>query len=132
MKRADGKVDGLGLACLGASIILAVVAQLVLKFGTLGIGPCVDRSLSSCVVDIMVNLPVALGVGLHALDILFWFLALSRLELSFAYPVSSLQYVLIFAGAWLFLNEQIGPLRLVGLAVICSGVVVMSFDRVKS
>lgn len=132
MKRADGKVDGLGLACLGASIILAVVAQLVLKFGTLGIGPCVDRSFSSCVVDIMVNFPVALGVGLHALDILFWFLALSRLELSFAYPVSSLQYVLIFAGAWLFLNEQIVPLRLVGLAVICSGVVVMSFDRVKS
>lgn len=131
MKPADRKIDGLGLVCLGASIILAVIAQLVLKFGTLGIGPCVDRSLSSCVVDIMVNLPVAIGIGLHVLDILLWFLALSRLELSFAYPVSSLQYVLIFAGAWLFLSEQIGLLRLVGLAIICSGVMIISLERAK-
>lgn len=131
MKRADGKVDWTGLAYLGVSIILAVGAQLVLKFGILNVGSCVDASFSSCLVNILVNIPVVIGIALHAVDILFWFLALSRLELSFAYPVSSLQYILIFAGAWLLLSEQIGLLRLVGLAVICSGVIVMSLDRAK-
>lgn len=131
MKPAGSKVDRLGLVYLGASIMLAVVAQLVLKFGALSVGPCGEPRFLSCVVRVMVNVPVAIGISLHVLDMLLWFLALSRLELSFAYPVSSLQYVLIFAGAWLLLSEQIGPLRLVGLAVICSGVIILSIERAK-
>jgi drug/metabolite transporter (DMT)-like permease len=38
----------------------------------------------------------------------------------------SLGYVLVVLLSWLFLNESVTPLRLVGVAIICLGVFIVS------
>lgn len=121
-------LDALGVIYLTASVLLAVAAQLVLKLGLLNSGGCDDQWVIPCLSRKIVTGPIVLGVSLHLIDTLFWCLALSRLDLSFAYPVSSLQFILIFAASWYVLGEHIGSLRLVGIMVICAGIIVMSLD----
>ncbi|MBI2955636.1 MAG: EamA family transporter [Chloroflexi bacterium] len=57
---------------------------------------------------------------------IFWLSVISRVQLSYAYPMLSLGYVLVVVASWMFLNEQFNPMRLVGVLVICAGVVVVS------
>ena len=59
---------------------------------------------------------------MYVASTLFWILALSGMDLSFACPVASVQYVLVFLGAWYFFGETVSWLRLGGMALICSGV----------
>jgi drug/metabolite transporter (DMT)-like permease len=54
-------------------------------------------------------------------------IVLSRVNLSFAYPMIALTYVLVPLAAWLFLNEPaIPPIRWVGMCVIIVGVVLVA------
>lgn len=118
-------VDSLGLLYLSASIVLAVTAQVVLKLGMAASERCAEVSWQACLPVMVTSVTIFAGVGLHALDLVFWILALSRMDLSFAYPVSSVQYVLVFAGSWYVLGERISVQRLSGVLLICTGVLVM-------
>ena len=69
------------------------------------------------------------GLALYGCGTVLWILCLTRLELSFAYPVSTVQYLLVFLAAWWLLGEQIPPLRWLGMLVIVAGVLVMSTER---
>ncbi len=53
-------------------------------------------------------------------------MALSRVDLSFAYPFASLSYVVMLAASWQLFNEDISLLRLMGTAVIVFGVLLIS------
>jgi drug/metabolite transporter (DMT)-like permease len=57
---------------------------------------------------------------------IFWLAVISRVELSWAYPMLSLGYALVVLLSWLFLNESLTALRLIGVAIICLGVFVVS------
>jgi drug/metabolite transporter (DMT)-like permease len=70
----------------------------------------------------MLNFSVVVGLLLYVASTLFWIFALSGMDLSFAYPVASVQYVLVFLGAWYFFGEIVSWLRLGGMALICLGV----------
>ena len=48
--------------------------------------------------------------------------ALSRLEVSLAYPMLSLGYVVNAVAAWWLFGEALGPLRCSGIALILLGV----------
>ncbi len=65
----------------------------------------------------------------YALGTLFWLLALSREELSFAYPFASLSYILMLIASWQLFRENISGMRLLGTFVICVGVVLTSLSR---
>jgi drug/metabolite transporter (DMT)-like permease len=55
-----------------------------------------------------------------------WLFALSRVELSFAYPFVGLSFILMmFASSWFF-AENISPLRIAGTLVIGLGVFIVS------
>lgn len=123
--------DWIGITYLGASLLLAVMAQLALKYGVTEWGGIGEGITFGHLAQLLANAPVSLGIALHVLDILFWFLALSRLDLSFAYPVASMQYVFVFAGARYLLGEQIDPIRVIGLVIICAGVFVISLGQVR-
>ena len=57
---------------------------------------------------------------------IFWLAVISRVDLSWAYPMLSLGYILVVLLSWWFLNEAITPLRLIGVGVICVGVFLVS------
>ena len=77
----------------------------------------------------MINVQIIGGLILYALGTILWLMCLSKLDLSFAYPAATVQYLLVFAGAWILFNEEISPMRIAGLVVITAGVIIMSLDK---
>ena len=104
-----------------ASVFLGASAQLFLKGGMLQLGEAADSSyqLLAPVVGWL-----ALGLICYATSMVFWLLALSRYELSLAYPVLGLSYPLVFLGAVScpFFDEQMSVPRVAGIVLILVGV----------
>lgn len=62
------------------------------------------------------------GVLLYGLSTVSWVLVLTRLDLSQAYPVVMMSFVVILVLSWAALGETIGPVRLFGAALVIVGV----------
>lgn len=118
----------LTLICILLSTLLGVAGQLVLKHGMTIMGEqTISRAGAVSAAMKMATSPwVLLGIAVYVSGTFFWLVALSRVELSFAYPFASLSYVLILASAWAFLGETVSLLRLAGVVTICLGVLIVS------
>jgi len=57
---------------------------------------------------------------------LFWMAALSKFELSFAYPFMSLSFVLVFGISVLLFNDAVTMSKIVGLVFIVLGIFISS------
>jgi drug/metabolite transporter (DMT)-like permease len=69
---------------------------------------------------------VVTGLTIYLGGTVFWLTALSRVDLSYAYPFASLSYVVMLIASWALFKENITPLRLVGTLVACAGVFLIS------
>jgi multidrug transporter EmrE-like cation transporter len=56
---------------------------------------------------------------------LFWIAALSKFQLSYAYPFMSLSFVLVVALSILLFGESVNVFKLFGVAAICGGLVLL-------
>lgn len=110
------------------ALLLNVVGQAVLKVGMTRIGPLSIsvEGLPGIVLQIVTSPYIIGGLFIYALAMFFWLVTLSRLDLSVAYPSLSLTQVLVLAIAWLVLREEISPLRLGGVLVICLGMLLVA------
>lgn len=68
------------------------------------------------------------GLGVYGFGVIFWLLALSHLELSYAYPFASLSYIGIILGSYVLFKERITWMRVVGITVIISGVLIIGLE----
>ncbi len=66
------------------------------------------------------------GMTCYLVSIVLWLAVLSRVQVSIAYPFQSLGYVFASLVAWRFLGEGMTLLNVLGLALICAGVAVLS------
>jgi drug/metabolite transporter (DMT)-like permease len=120
----------MALATLFVALCLGSLGQVLLKAGINMLG---ERPPALVVIiSIFTNLRVFGGFACYALSSLFYIVALSRLPLSFVYPLIALTYVIVAALAWSVLHEPIPGLRVVGLAVIMVGVVIMALSYYHS
>lgn len=69
---------------------------------------------------------IALGVAVYALEFVFWFAALSRTELSIAFPFAALGYVGVVLASRYILKERISPRRWIGIGAIVLGVALVT------
>jgi drug/metabolite transporter (DMT)-like permease len=118
----------LAVAYILISVVTGAAGQLLLKRGMMQLGPLTLEAdqLLSIVWRLATSPYVLLGLAIYAGGLIFWLLALSRVDLSFAYPFASLSYVIMLLASWLLFQEQITPLRLAGTAVVCLGVLLIS------
>jgi len=72
------------------------------------------------------NFPIIGGLCCYVVSVVVWILALSRVEVSMAYPMLSIGYVINAGLAWFLFGEAVGPQRLAGIAVIIVGVVIVA------
>ncbi len=112
------------LACVALSGVLGVAGQLILKRGLAALGPLVLRpdTVVGLAVALALNPLVLLGLGVYLAGTFFWLLALSRVDLSYAYPFASLNYVLVLLASWGILGERPSLVRFAGVAAIGVGV----------
>lgn len=112
------------------SVLIAVIAQLCMKHGIhkAHLFPRLGEisSVYSYFISALSNPFVLSGFLLYGLSSLFWLLVLGRVDLSYAYPLVSMGYVLAVFFSWILFKEQVSALRFIGLAVICAGVALLS------
>ncbi|MBB6638147.1 EamA family transporter [Cohnella thailandensis] len=104
------------------NIILLVSGQILFKLGLEKMG---GVSLSNAW-SALLNIHIIIGLILYALATLVWFVVLSRMPLSTAYPIQSLAYVLGIIVALVMFNEPVSLMKWVGAGVIIIGVVLIS------
>jgi multidrug transporter EmrE-like cation transporter len=70
--------------------------------------------------------PFMLGLTCYAISFCVWIVVLKRMELSMAYPLLSIGFIVsLFAGHLMF-GEQITMIRILGVVLICLGVIFVS------
>ncbi len=116
-----------GIPLIIFAVMLGAMGQIVMKKGMQIYGGVVSAgSVWGQLIPILKTPQVLIGFICYAVSAVLWIAVLSNIDLSLAYPMVSLAYVVVFVASWLFLGEQISTLRIVGLLIIVSGVVVIS------
>lgn len=116
------------IALLVAGICLSVVGELLLNYGMKRFGP-LDLSIPTLLPTlfrVFTQPLIILGFVFVFSASIFWLAVLSRVHLSYAYPLLASGYVLTALLARLIFNEPISLARWVGILVICVGVVLVS------
>lgn len=109
-------------------VLLNAAAQLALKAGMNRIGHF-DFALANALPigwQVGTNPFVALGLVCYVVSVGVWLLVLSRVEVSLAYPMLSIGYVVNALIAWWFMGESLTATKIAGIAVICLGVWMLS------
>jgi len=112
------------------SVLTSTVGQLLLKKGMNNIGSITLNwgQLVSTVWTIVINPYVFIGLVIYLAGTVFWLAALSRVDLSYAYPFASLGYVIMLVASWLMFDEKITVSRLLGTVIIGIGVLLIYRD----
>lgn len=105
-------------------VLLNATAQLCLKQGMRQVGHFVFslNNLAPIGFKVALNPFVFAGLTCYVVSVVVWLLALSRVEVSYAYPLLSVGYVVTAFAGQLFFGEALGPMRWAGILVICLGV----------
>jgi len=112
-----------------SGVLLNACAQLLLKAGTNALGGAIHLTMSNwfeTFIKVATQLPILGGLACYGISLVVWIIGLSRTDVTIAYPMLSLGYVVSAIGAWMFLGEVIPPQRLVAIGVIMLGVVLLA------
>jgi multidrug transporter EmrE-like cation transporter len=109
-------------------VLLNAGAQLLLKAGVKPLGSLsVEAStLLATGARVLTQWPIVAGLACYVLSVAVWLVALSRVEVSVAYPMLSLGYVVNAVAAYWLFGEALGPMRCAGIAIILVGVYVVA------
>ena len=109
-------------------VLRDAAAQLLLKAGTNSVGTF-DFSLANAVPvgwKLATEPHIVGGLACYVVSVVVWIMALSRVEVSIAYPMLSVGYVVNALAAWYLFGEAVTPTRLAGIAIIIVGVFVVA------
>ena len=112
------------LALILTGVMLNAVAQLLLKAGSRAIaGLSFSFANAGTLFErVAINPPIMGGLVCYAISVVVWILALSRVDVSVAYPMLSVGYVVNAIAAWLLFGEDLSAARVAGIGVIIVGV----------
>jgi multidrug transporter EmrE-like cation transporter len=98
-------------------------AQIALRKTMLNVGalPGGASELFAFVVSIILNPWFIAGMACYVFSIGVWLLVLSKLEVSAAYPLLSIGYVITAVVGFFFMGESVTFMRVAGIALICAG-----------
>ncbi|WP_312407652.1 EamA family transporter [Rhizobium sp.] len=110
------------------TVLTNAAAQLLLKQGMLSLGPISFSAdtIIQRVFQIVFNPWVFFGLTTFVISMASHLYVLSKVDLSFAYPFLSLAYVAVAVLAWLLFKEELGAMKIAGIALICVGTVLIA------
>ncbi|MGA8052127.1 MAG: EamA family transporter [Burkholderiales bacterium] len=119
-------LSSFGLIACG--VLLNTFAQLLLKKGADAFGRfefstarMLDALLSYAASPYVLG-----GLACYVVSVVVWLAALSRVEVSVAYPMLSLGFALNALLAWWLLGEAVTAQRIAGIAIIIVGVTLVA------
>jgi multidrug transporter EmrE-like cation transporter len=110
------------------SISLNACAQIALRKTMLAVGalPHDLDGVLAFALAIVTNPWFILGMSCYAVSIGAWLLVLSRTEVSAAYPLLSIGYVITAIVGAVFLGEHVTWARIAGIGLICCGLTLIA------
>jgi multidrug transporter EmrE-like cation transporter len=113
---------------IALTIAFGLYGQMVMKWqvNLAGPLPATWPERAAYVARLLLNPWVLTSLAAAFLGMMAWMMALSKVELSYAYPFTSLSFILILLASSLVFDEAVTPAKLLGLAFIVAGLVIAS------
>lgn len=117
------------LLMLLVSIVLGACGQLMFKGAARQLPPFAELGLGRLLV-VMFTTPLILG-GFTSFFIssVLWILALRTINLSIAYPLVALSYVIIFLGSYFLFQEPLSYRHWLGALLIVGGILLINWPK---
>ncbi len=105
-------------------VLLNAAAQILLKEGMNRIGHFAFAWHNAWPITLQVAVSPFILIGLccYVISVMVWLLVLSRVPVSFAYPLLSIGYIVTAVAGVILLNETLTLTRVLGIIVIIAGV----------
>jgi drug/metabolite transporter (DMT)-like permease len=111
------------------SVIASVAGQFFLKSGALKLGRVHAGNAVNHILSILTTPELLIGLTCYALGALAYILLLTRVSLSVAGPSVSLVYIFSVLLGYFIFKEPIPLIRLIGLTLIMSGVILVVWKK---
>jgi multidrug transporter EmrE-like cation transporter len=121
-------MNAVSFSLLMLGVFLNAMAQLLLKAGTNAVGQF--EFSADNIVPVGMKLAfephIMGGMACYVVSVVVWIMGLSRVEVSIAYPMVSVGYVLNAVAAWYLFGEAVSATRLAGIGIIIIGVYIVA------
>ena len=108
------------------SVLLGAVGQLLIKKGMMVYGKVGVAQIWSELIRVFLVPYVFIGFICFVTSAILWLSVISKNEISFAYPMVSLGYILILIVSIFWFNEAVTWVRFLGVVLICLGVIAIT------
>jgi multidrug transporter EmrE-like cation transporter len=121
-------VNATSFGLILTGVLLNAAAQLLLKAGTNAVGHFDFTAANVVPVGVKLALEPHIlgGLACYVVSVVVWILGLSRVEVSVAYPMLSIGYIVNALAAWYLFGESLTAQKLVGIGFIVAGVFLVS------
>lgn len=120
-----GPIDYRSLVIALISIFLGATGQFLFRLGMLSYGKVTVDNIWKQLFGIITTPAIFFGFACFGISSILWLVVISRWELSYAYPMVALGYVLAIVYGSLFLQEVITLPKLVGSGLILLGISIL-------
>jgi multidrug transporter EmrE-like cation transporter len=109
-------------------VLLNAAAQLLIKSGTNVLGKLnfEQDKLVALAMNVVTEYHIIAGLFCYVISVGIWIVALSKLEVSVAYPMLSIGYVVNALAAWYLFGEVLSVQKIAGIFIIIFGVIMVA------
>lgn len=113
---------------IASTIFFTVYSQLIMRWQvSLAGGLPVDmQGKVSYVIALLLNPWIVSGIVATFLAGVSWMLAMTKFEISYAYPFVALNYILVLVAGFFLFNELINATKVIGSILVIAGVIVIA------
>lgn len=107
-------------------VLMSAVAQLSMKWGMSGLDN--SQGMGHTYLQALRSGWVWSGLALYGGSAVMWLLVLTRLDVSVAYPLVSLGFVVTIVAGALLMSEPLNMIRLAAAGLIVAGVTLLAYE----
>ena len=123
-------MDKISLVLIVASACTNAMGSTIMKHAYGGVGGLLSGGIISAFLKILLNPWIVLGLSMFGISFFFMAAALSRSELTFAYPLmSAIVYLILLAVGYFVFHENITIFRLGGMGFILAGIILLTINK---
>jgi multidrug transporter EmrE-like cation transporter len=117
----------LGFALILSSVSLSALGQTLFKIGVGRVSFAETAGPIAKSAAMFLSPWILAGLMAYGIGTLLWLFALRKIDLSLAYPLVAISFVMVVGIGVFFLGEPLSPIKLAGVTVIIAGVTLLAF-----